>query len=529
VESTSDSFVRIGYNWSAALTVGSCLLLLLMFRQTTIEMVRAWYDSRTYSHCFLILPLFVFLVWMRREHLARIGTEPNLWALPVITILGFLWLLGNLGEARVMEEFALVGILVAAVWALLGRAKARVLAFPLAFLFFAVPFGQSLIGPLRDFTASFAVHALTLSNVPAVLEGRTISLPTATWNVAEACSGIRYLFSSLVVGTIYASLAYRSRTRQALFLVASFVIPILANGVRAYGIIALAHITNNRVAIDVDHIIYGGLFFLLVQGVLLLVGLRWQDKPDSGMGVPQQRILRREAQAKTRETAGRMLVLSITILAFSGILQLCADRLWQRADLASEALDLNVSVRSPWQPAATRDTSWMPHLQGADKELRQAYRSGPFQVDLYSVMYSGRSGMELIGGYNRFANPKKWVLTREGLAHAAADGWDFTVQRSLIESSTSSRSVWNWYWVGGEYTDSPTRVKLLQAKARLFGQSAVAVIIMLGIENQEGAVADEVLQDFLTHASFCTVCQGGTRRVAQPTSSPSTQHSRTIS
>jgi exosortase len=134
------------------------------------------------------------------------------------------------------------------IWVNLGPDVVRALRFPLAFLVFLVPFGRSLIAPLQDYTAWFAVHALTLSRVPVILEHRTLSLPSGAWTVAEACSGIRYLISSVVLGLLYASVVYRSPKRRAIFVAASIAVPIAANGARAYGSILLAHLTDNRFA-----------------------------------------------------------------------------------------------------------------------------------------------------------------------------------------------------------------------------------------------------------------------------------------
>src|SRR5579863_955556 len=252
---------------------------LTAFWQTATAMVTTWYSSRTFSHCFLVLPLSAYLIWRRRKQLEALDPEPDYWGLLPLAMLTAIWVLGNLGEVRLVEEWALVGIVVAAVGTLLGSAVVRALALPLALLGFAVPFGLSLIGPLQDLTAWFAVHSLTLTGIPAVLENRVLSVPTATWTVAEACSGIRYLFSSVMLGVIYAWITYRSQKRRLLFLAASVIVPILANGMRAYGIVLLAYLTNNRLAADVDHLVYGWVFFTVVQVALFVVGLRWQQAP----------------------------------------------------------------------------------------------------------------------------------------------------------------------------------------------------------------------------------------------------------
>ncbi len=84
----------------------------------------------------------------------------------------------------------------------------------------------------------------------------------------------------MVLGLIYASVVYRSRKRQLMFvLVASIAVPIAANGVRAYGIILLAYLTNNRLAVGVDHIVYGWLFFIVIQLALFAIGLYWRESP----------------------------------------------------------------------------------------------------------------------------------------------------------------------------------------------------------------------------------------------------------
>ena len=65
---------------------------------------------------------------------------------------------------------------------------------PLVFLFFAVPMGDWLIPWLQDFSAWFAMKLLDLTKVPALLEGRIITIPGGRWEVAEACSGIQVIF-----------------------------------------------------------------------------------------------------------------------------------------------------------------------------------------------------------------------------------------------------------------------------------------------------------------------------------------------
>jgi exosortase A len=171
---------------------------------------------------------------------------------------------------------------IVSVWGVFGTVVARAMLMPLAFLMFAVPIGEGLIPKLQDFSAWFAVKMLDLSSVPVLLEGRFITVPSGRWEVAEACSGIRYLTSSVAIGFLYAGLVYRSWVRRIGFLLASTAVPILANGLRVYGIVLLAYLSGNRIAAGVDHLLYGWLFFTIVMFLLLSVGSWWREKPQRG-------------------------------------------------------------------------------------------------------------------------------------------------------------------------------------------------------------------------------------------------------
>jgi exosortase A len=441
--------------------------------------------------------MFGYLVWVRRKRIFAVQPCPNYWGFLCLAILAVVWLLGSLGEARVVEEFALLAMIGALIWALLGTQVLHILRFPLAFLFFAVPFGVALVPPLQDSTAWFVIHALTLSNVPAVLDNRTISLPNSVWTIAETCSGIRYMFASIVLGLFYSSLVYRLRKRQLLFLGASIALPVAANALRAYGIVLVGYLSNNKLAVGVDHIIYGGVFFVAIEIALLAAGVRWRESPELAAEEPRESI--------TGVPFPRKLVIAAP--AAAGVLlltPLLSEYLWNKSAADPAPAELAVLVDPSWREAATYDYGWNPGLHRPDRELGQEYESGEHRVHLYCALYSGQRGTELAGSSVGYGNPGLWSVASEKVGHEFLHGRSVTVNKSLLQSGLNMRSVWTMYWVGGEYTASPARAKLLQAKARLLGNAASAVVIVLGSEDLSNRpdTAERTLQDFLAHASF---------------------------
>ena len=176
-----------------------------------------------------------------------------------------------------LPQFAVMAMIPLSIWAIFGTATLRALAYPLAFLFFAVPFGEFLMPRLIDWTADFTVLAIRASGVPIFREGNSFLIPSGRWSVVEACSGLRYLIASVMVGVLFAYLSYRSAWRRALFILASIAVPIVANWLRAYMIVMLGHLSGNRIAVGVDHLIYGWIFFGLVMALLFLVGSRQRE------------------------------------------------------------------------------------------------------------------------------------------------------------------------------------------------------------------------------------------------------------
>jgi exosortase A len=272
---------------SAGLIVAFLLLwVLTVYGRTTWSMVAIWERSETFAHGFVVIPIFLYLLWDKRHDLASIQSRPFLPAFLGIIIAGAVWLVGDRLSLNSVTQFAMMAMVPLAVWAALGTQALRVLLFPLAFLFFAVPFGEFFVPPLMNWAADFAAIAIRASGVPIFREANTLTIPAGTWPVVEACGGIRYLIASFMVGCLFAYLSFRSAVRRAAFVVASFAVPVFANGLAAYMIIMLGHPAQSQPAVAADPLIYGWIFFGVVTILLIGIGAKWRedDLPRSASG-----------------------------------------------------------------------------------------------------------------------------------------------------------------------------------------------------------------------------------------------------
>ena len=244
----------------------------VLFYPTYLSMVEIWWRSETFAHGFFIFPISIYLIWKKRSHFSNIQFETDLRASVFLLGFGFLWLIATLVDVSVVKQFAVVSMLPVLVWLVLGFRTLWLLAFPLAYLLFAVPVGEFLIYPMMEFTASFTVRAIRFVGIPVLWEGLFFTLPSGSWSVVEACSGVRYIIASLTLGCLYAYLTYQSFWRRGAFIVVAIITPIIANGIRAFMIVMIGHFSNMKLATGVDHLIYGWVWFGIVMFLMFWIG-----------------------------------------------------------------------------------------------------------------------------------------------------------------------------------------------------------------------------------------------------------------
>ena len=494
--------------WRLALWpfVAVLLALTLLFSHTLAGMVTIWYRSETFTHAFVVPPITLWLVWQRRAELARVLPRPSPWVLLLLAGAASAWLLGDLVVANAVTQLAVTTLLVLTVPLMLGWSVTGVILFPLLFLYFMVPVGESLTPPLMQATADITVLALRASSVPVYREGLQFVIPSGNWSVVEACSGIRYLMASFMVGSLFAYLNYRSMRRRAVFIAVSLVLPIVANWVRAYIIVMLGHLSNNRIATGVDHVLYGWVFFGLVIMAMFMVGARWAQ-PDAP--IPQGPI----PTGGGAGALGRAQGWWVAALALS----LLVAPTWTGRHLAGPTVSPPVSLVLPedladgWLASAEPVTSWIPHFGEDSARAQQSYRQGEASVGVFVAYYRDQTeSRKLVSSNHVLAHSESHLwnplqqsqleLPLPGLLGTVSLPFRATELLSATHLSASRREqllVWQLYWVGGQVTTSDVKAKLLSAWQRLSGQGDESASILIYTAQDEAGSAKARLARFV--------------------------------
>ncbi len=470
-----------------ALGVVAFAIIALFFADVR-SMVSIWWNASTFGHCLFIPFLIAWLVQQRLPGLRQL--EPVAWAPGLLWLAAgaLAWLLGAAAGVAMVRHGALIVMLQGATIALLGPAVARALIFPLFYAFFMVPFGEEIVPPLQLLTARLAMLLLDLSGVPAHMEGIFITTPTGYFEVAEACSGAKFLIAMTAYGALVCNVCFKSWSRRAVFIVGALSLSVLANGVRAFATILVAHLTTVDAAVGFDHVVYGWVFFAIVMAIVMATAWPFFDrKPGDPWFDP--RALQRAVGGSPRTG----------IIAGGALALIVAAPLWLAATAATaDPLPpvLTLPQVQGWSRTDARQAyPWTPRFDGADHFVIGRYQGAQGQVvDLAIAAYARQDeGRELVGFGQGAADPdSEWVWSSPARAPAYGRGEQITAPGPVV------RHVVSFYGIGGGApSGSKPAVKLATMKARLLGQDQRAVALLVSAEDAEGRPSDAAIAAFL--------------------------------
>ncbi|MCW1403383.1 exosortase A [Novosphingobium sp. MW5] len=485
---------RIPAHWRepiAALALAWALLI-ACFARDWAAMFDQWWNISTYTHVLLVPPIIGWLVWQRWPELRDMeptGWRPGLW---LFAGAGIVWVLGAFSGFDLARQGAAVALLGASALTILGPKVGRALAFPLAYMVFLVPFGDELVPPLQLVTAKLTIFLTHASAIPAVIDGVFIDTPAGLFEVAEACSGVKFLIAMIAFGVLAANVCFVSWKRRIAFVALSIAAPILANGVRAWGTIYVAQFKGAEYATGFDHIVYGWFFFALVIALVIAIGWKFFDRPPGAPlidheAIEASRILSRWS-ANSVNLRRALMAMGLVVLAAASW-AMAAERLTARLPVQVFLPEVPGWKRVDYVPQAW----WEPRASGAEHRLLGRYiDSKGDTVDVFYALYSGQSDGREAGGFGEGAlmpqSEWAWLSPGPDLAGAKAD--------RLLARGQIERVAYTWYRTGGTLTGSNARLKAANTADRLLLRARPTAVLILSSEKTGTARPEVSVQRF---------------------------------
>ena len=430
-----------------------------------------WNLKPEYSHGIIIPILSAFLIWRQRAQLRELSFVGSWWGLvPIATGLALRWV-GQLTTMHTLEHYAFLLVVYGLVLAVVGPVMFRRLWMPLGILVFALPlpqvFDNALSLKLQLWSSALGVLVIRAAGISVLLEGNIIDLGSYQLEVAEACSGLRYLFPLMTLAFIVAYLFRGPIWKRVAIFCSSIPITVLMNSLR----IGFIGITVDRwgsgMAEGALHDFEGWLVFMLSTGALILTAYalsqvgpaktRWREafNLDSVPAVARPAVVP-SSVSQSQQAVPRPLI-AAAALVFLGL----------ALDMATPAPQLIAPSRASFYDFPTRVGDWMGQPQTMQSIYLDAlhlddYALTDFRaadgkvVNFYAAYYRSQDTTRAIHSPHDCIPGGGWEITKFEQRVLPAQGTHeaFKVNRAVVQLGSHRQIVYYWFEERGRHLTS---------------------------------------------------------------------------
>jgi exosortase D (VPLPA-CTERM-specific) len=452
--------------------LAGAMIATMLAVKTGLAQMMDWFLTRPeYSHGVIIPLIAAFLVWQRRDQIERMHFNGS-WAGLVLALFGAaLGAIGKLSALFTIEHYSVVITLYGLVLALTGWRAFRLLWVPLLILIFMVPLPeflyQNFSAQLQLLSSTIGVWFIRLVGISVYLEGNVIDLGGYQLQVAEACSGLRYLFPLMTIGFLIAYFFKAAFWKRALLFLSSIPITILMNSFRIGTIGVMVEHWGVQIAEGFLHEFQGWVVFM-ASGAVMVLEMMLLARADAGRR-PWRELFGLEFPAPTpkappvvaRPVPISLYASAVVLVVVAGVslsLPERAESIPPRASFAQYPAALG-----PWTGRReTLETVYLDQLILDDYLLADFVRGQVPPINLYIAWYdsqrAGRSAHSprgcLPGGGWRIQSFTQRALVGIHVGHEP-----LRVNRVLIHLGAQRELVYYWFQQRGRVITNEYAVK----------------------------------------------------------------------
>jgi len=446
------------------------------FARVLAGLYNIWNLKPEYSHGIIIPVLSAFLIWRQRAQLRELSFVGSWWGLTLIAAGLALRAVGALTTMQTLEHYALLLVLYGLVLTLVGPAVFRRLWMPLLILIFALPlpsfFDNALSLQLQLVSSQLGVWVIRAAGISVLLEGNVIDLGNYQLEVAEACSGLRYLFPLMTLAFIVAYLYRGPMWKRVTVFASSIPITVIMNSVR----IGFIGITVDRwgpaMAEGALHDFEGWLVFMLSTGALILTAFglskvgrsrtSWRDTFSFDATAPAAPRTEgptptaAHAPALQQQTVPRPFI-AAAALVFSGL----------AVDVAAPAPHVTSPVRSSFYDYPTSVGDWIGRRDSLQSVYLDALQLDDYvladfrgpdgnTVNFYAAYYKSQDTTRAIHSPHDCIPGGGWEITQfeQRTFPARGNSSAFEFNRAVVQLGSHRQLVYYWFQERGRHLTS---------------------------------------------------------------------------
>ncbi len=485
---------------------------LAFFHEGIAELLRAW-QLPEYSHGPLI-PILSTLLFLRQLKTVPIqyGAVADRW--PGLVLLAIALLIGAGGRLIGIADIVAYGMILwvgAILLISFGWRTGRHFWPPVLHLVYMLPlpgavyYGLSTY--LQTISSELGVYFLDLLRVPVFLEGNIIDLGVYKLHVAEACSGLRYLFPILSFSYIFAVIYQGPLWHKALLLLSAAPITVLMNSIR----IALAGVVVNSYGLEYvenfTHFFEGWVIFIIC--VLFLFGLAWllvflrRDKVSlvDALDLETDGLWTQVKRLRLVQPSAALVTGAILVTALAGVWQMAPER--ESEMVNRDPFALFPSQLGDWRAGSPKTLDPDIEIILAADDYHSVTLNQPgtdYPVDLFMVWYKDQN----TGGVH---SPEVclpgagWEIAQLEQIDAQAAAGGFKLNRAIVQKGVKRMLVYYWYEQpdgrAASVFDAKFKLMLGKITSGRSDSALVRLITPIGRDENVGAAEERLIDAML--------------------------------
>lgn len=416
-----------------------------------------WNLQPEYSHGIIIPVLSAYLVWRQRAQLRNLPFTGSWLGVALIALGIMLHFVGELTTMLTIEHYAFLIVIYGLVLALTGATIFRKLWMPLFILVFAVPlpsfFNNSLSLQLQFLSSMLGVGVIRAAGISVLLEGNIIDLGNYQLEVAEACSGLRYLLPLMTLAFIVAYLFRGPLWKRALIFLSSVPITVVMNSIRIGFIGITVEHWGPAMAEGALHDFEGWLVFMFSTGALLLTAFVLARTGRSKAPWREAFSLDSPPAKRDSVSVSPPQIVPRTFIAAS-ILVLAGAAL----GMAAPAPHTTFPPRASFDEFPNEIGNWSGHKDSLQRIYLDALRlddyvladfrqAGGPAVNFYAAYYQTQDSTRAIHSPHDCIPGGGWEISQfeQRVLPATASTPAFKVNRAIIQLGSTRQIVYYWF------------------------------------------------------------------------------------
>ena len=441
------------------------------FARVLGDLYNIWNLKPEYSHGIIIPVLSAVLIWRQREELRRLPFTGSWLGLGLIALGLALRVVGEFTTMQTIEHYAFLLVIYGLVLALTGPVIFRRLWMPLLILVFAIPlpsfFNNELSLQLQLISSALGVWVIRAAGISVLLEGNVIDLGSYQLEVAEACSGLRYLLPLMTLAFIVAYVFRGPMWKRITIFLSSIPITVLMNSLRIGFIGLTVERWGSGMAEGALHEFEGWIVFMFSTGALILTAMglarvghsrtKWSEAFNLHVTPPKhttQQVVSHGVQGVPRSfIAAAALVL---IGAISGFAMPAAPPVTGPSRAGFDDFPTQIG---PW--AGQRESLQRVYLDALrlDDYVMINYRGGgdhTLPVNFYAAYYQNQDATRAIHSPHDCIPGGGWEIQKLERREfpAAGSNPSFPINRAIIQFGPNRQIVYYWFQERGRHLTS---------------------------------------------------------------------------